>query len=154
MLVGVSIIFHLNKKERGYLHSTVGYINLEAVNPDITSSLYLYLDKITINDVQIIPIERVLKASSYEASKAFNRTTVKRYMYYLTIDSTDKEGKIKSIRCHSKINQRGVYMSHQLPIQINLMSYKKRMYKKGEITKVRSIWVYNFKKPRDFLLVS
>lgn len=113
MLVGFSIIFHLYRKERGYLHSTVGYITLEGVNPAITSSLYLYPDKITINDVQIIPIKRVLKASSYETSKALNRTTpLKRYIYYLTIEFIDKEGKIKSIKCYSKINQRGAYMSY------------------------------------------
>lgn len=136
LLIGVTIIFHqyekIKKDEKGYLYSTVGYITLEGVDSSKMSMLYLYPDKITINDIQIIPIERVKHATFTMGSKSIDyRTPLKRRMYFLTIEFKDKKGKINYIKCHSKKNQHSMhsdYMNMELKINNHIGYVPPKLY--------------------------
>ncbi|MEH7014816.1 hypothetical protein V7087_29115 [Neobacillus niacini] len=104
-----------DKKRKGYLTSTIGYIYLEGVDPSKMSILRLYPDKITINDIQTIPIDRVKKATFETVTRVFRGykgIPVKEHTYTLTIHYSNREGKQDCFTCRSKVNQGNLHMDY------------------------------------------
>lgn len=114
ILLGFIIYMIVEKKTRGFLKEATGYISFEGVNPSQFSTLRLYPDKITINDIQIIPIERVKKATFNTHTKTVGgyKNYVQRHTYYLTVTFKNKDGKIDSVICRSKENQASAHIDY------------------------------------------
>lgn len=122
ILLGLIIYILIEKKTKGFLKETAGYISLEGVNPSRLSILRLYPDKITINDIQIIPIERVTKATFNTNTQIIRgyRNYAKRHTYYLTVTFKNKDGRIDSVICRSKENQASAHIDYiQMEKKIN-----------------------------------
>jgi len=65
-------------------------------------NIVLYSDKIVINNLEIITLERVIRANSYSYSKPLHsRTTVSRLHHHLQIYFTDLYGREKTVSCYS-----------------------------------------------------
>ncbi|MCL6572900.1 MAG: hypothetical protein K6T88_14650 [Bacillus sp. (in: Bacteria)] len=122
VIAGVLSFYLMDKKRKGYLSSTFGYIALEGVDSSKMSILRLYPDNITVNDVQIIPIERVKKAAFDTQTRVIRgyRTQVKEHTYVLTIQFINKIGNENYLTCRSKVNQGGLHYEYmQMEQKIN-----------------------------------
>ena len=114
ILFGLIIYMVIEKKTKGFLKETAGYISFKGVDPSQLSTLRLYPDKITINDIQIIPIERVKKATFNTNTKVVRgyKNYARRHTYYLTVTFKDKDGKIDSVICRSKENRASAHIDY------------------------------------------
>ncbi|WP_110114786.1 hypothetical protein [Bacillus sp. CGMCC 1.16541] len=89
---------------------TFGYIrSAEGIDPQTISTLELFDDKLLINSVAIIPLERMHSATFEKVVKketSISGVSVHRYYGELTILFTDKNGQEVSICCETpKKNQ-------------------------------------------------
>jgi uncharacterized membrane protein len=106
----VIIVYHfanyMDKKSKGFIASTLGYVTLDGVNPSKVAVIYLYPNKITVNDIQFIPINRVLNASFKKTTKVVKgyKDDTKNHTHFLTIHYSDKDGKLSSFTCTSRLN--------------------------------------------------
>lgn len=119
----VYIIF--DKKKKGYLKGIVGYVSLEGVDPSKLSFLRLYPDKITIDDIQSVPIKRVNKATFEILTNRIRNygVQIKRHTYVLKIHFMDKDENLSCIICRSKVDQVSAHnaymgMEHKINKQI------------------------------------
>ncbi len=111
ILVGIGIVVFIiflysNQKSKGYLSAVTGYVSCVDVDSSKISAVYLYPDKITVNDIQTIPIERVEKAFTnlYDQSFVHRGYKIKRDRYNITICYKTKEGASSSLSCVTKDN--------------------------------------------------
>jgi hypothetical protein len=107
-IVGLFIWSYFDQKAKGYLDSVTGFIHrVQHVDSSKLSIVFLYPDRITIDDVQIIPLNRVERAyieDNTHRVSAGRGYSVKREYYSLNVIFTNKEGRQERLECESGKN--------------------------------------------------
>lgn len=109
LFIGIVVIIAFlfsYKKTKGYLSSVQGYVSCKGVDSSKISIVYLYPNEITVNDTQIIPIERVKKAvkTYYDRSFIHRGRKIRRERHSLTIYFQTKDGSSAELNCLTKDN--------------------------------------------------
>ncbi|NHM31289.1 hypothetical protein [Neobacillus terrae] len=111
IVLGLSVVLFfvwsvVHQTKKGYNGVIKGRVRFDGVDPDQKSAFYLYPDRITINDIQIIPMEQVIKASLGKYDNGFRYRGIwnKKEVYQVNLEFKDKEGKTQFLTCASKEN--------------------------------------------------
>jgi hypothetical protein len=119
---------YFDQKEKGYLYMISGYVTCKDVDSSKISRVILYPDRITINDIQTIPISRVQKAFTltHDNSFVYRGHKIHRKSYSIVVNYKDKNGLDASFSCRTKDNpfEGGVFFE-EMKRKINqLVGYK------------------------------
>ncbi len=89
----------------GALRAARAHVQYPGIDHWKKSKIVLWKDKITINQIQTIPIDRVLNASVFRAKQRTYYSWNQRVEYRLEIEFNDKDGKKSRILCSTGVNE-------------------------------------------------
>lgn len=120
------MVEHVDRKEKGYIVKLNGKVTATDVSSDINSSIYLYPDKIMINQKQIVPLLRIKYCRTFRRDESFvyRGSKIKREYPALEIHYDSLDGNQSIIRCIGRKNAIGNdYINFKLKLN-NLIGYK------------------------------
>ena len=106
LLISLIIYVTWHNKKIGLIETASGYTYLSGVDSYKRSTIYLFKDRMTINNIQIIPIAQITNASFYVRDQSFTYrgSRIMREFYILSVGFKAIDGHTSSFTCESKEN--------------------------------------------------